>query len=104
MNLPGIEKFIDNLAKLLNEPPYHIFVFIGGIFVLVTLISKWNFEPIWTFFIYAVAGTIWRYAERDILGVSRDSKNQTLKFMSLGIYHIGNIALFLFLLSYLNFI
>lgn len=104
MIIQGFEKFIDNLAKILNEPPYHLFLFIGSVFVLIALISKWNFEPVWTYFIYATIGTIWRYAERDALGVARDTKNSYLKLSSLVVYHIGNILLFLALLRYLRFI
>lgn len=104
MNVPGIDKFTESLANSLDKPPYHVFIFMSGIFVLVALISQWNFEPIWIFFIYAVAGTIWRYAERDALSVSKSLASQKLKLTSLVIYHIGNIILFIILLRYLNFI
>ena len=96
------EKFIDNLAKILREPPYLLFIFIGGVFVVITLILQKNFEPVWTFFLYSVGGTIWRYAEKDIQGIDKSNKkfNSILRI----IYHIGNVGLFLILLHYLNFI
>lgn len=102
MAMQWFEKFIDNLAKILNEPPYLLFVFISVIFVIIALLTQKNFESTWRFFLYAVAGTIWRYAERDLLGISRDWNKKTLKLIALTIYHLGNFALFFILLKYLN--
>lgn len=104
------EKFIDNLAKLLREPPYLIFIFIGGIFVVISLISQRNFEQTWTFFLYAVGGTMWRYAERDFRTESGDNtvkligKNIKYKLITYVVYHLGNIGLFLVLLRYLKLV
>ena len=114
------EKFIDNLAKLLKEPPYHLFLFIGSVFVLTTLIFQKNFEQTWTFFLYSIGGIMWRYAEKDIIGplseyltpkklcVEKDTvepprKYQKSDFWIRSIYHIGNFGLFFALLHYLKF-
>lgn len=99
-----LEEYISNLAKLLKEPPYLIFVFMGGIFVIISLISKYEFKSIWIFFLYSVGGTMWRYAERDFLGIARDTKKIRLRILSQIIYHIGNIALFLMLVRFLDLI
>lgn len=105
-----LEKFIDNLARILRQPPYLLFIFIGGIFVIITLITQKNFEQTWIFFLYSVGGTIWRYAERDFLRESGENKVKIYKWsvrwklITHIIYHIGNISLFLFLLHYLRFL
>lgn len=105
-----VEKFIDNLAKLLKEPPYLIFIFIGSIFVVVSLIFQRNLDHAWIFFLYSVAGTMWRYAERDFRTESGENvvklfgQNIRYKLITYIIYHIGNIGLFLVLLYYLRLI
>ena len=103
-------KFIENLSKLLKEPPYLIFIFIGAIFVIISLIFQRNLEQTWIFFLYAVGGTMWRYAERDFRTESGEKtfnifkKNIRFKLIVYTIYHIGNIGLFLVLLRYLKFL
>lgn len=103
-----VEKFIDNLAKLLKEPPYLIFIFIGSIFVVVSLIFQRNLDHAWIFFLYSVAGTMWRYAERDFRTESSEKtvklfkKDVRYKLIVYVVYHIGNIGLFLVLLRYLK--
>lgn len=105
-----LEKFIDNLAKILREPPYLLFTFIGGIFVIITLISRRNFEQTWIFLLYSVGGTMWRYAERDFLSIARSCKKsnpkkyEILRLILFLIYHFGNFGLFLMLLHYLKLI
>lgn len=94
-----IEKFIDKLATIIKEPPYLLFIFISGVFVAITLITQNNFDIMWKFFLYSVAGTMWRYAEKDIQGI--DKGNKKLNSILRIIYHIGNIGLFLIILYYL---
>jgi hypothetical protein len=97
-----VEKFMEHLKGLLNEPPYLLFVFIGAVFVLVSLLFQRNFYETWVFLLYSVAGTIWRYAERDIL--KNVLKSEWQKSASVVLYHLVNMLLFLFLLGYLNLI
>src|SRR3989338_10734764 len=99
-------KFIDNLAGLLKEPPYLIFLFIGTIFVVVSLLSEKHFEQVWIFFFYSVVGTIWRYIERDLVGNSfTEGMKSTTKYKRtvIIIYHIVNTLLILILFRYLGF-
>jgi len=102
------EKFIDNLAKLLKEPPYHLFFFAGSIFFLVSLLLQKNPEQTWTFLLYSVGGIIWRYAERDFKTESGENttklfgKTIKYKLITYIIYHVGNIVLFLILLHSLR--
>lgn len=102
------KSFIDSLERLLDKPPYLIFVFIGAVFLIISLISKFSFEQTWTFFLYAVGGTIWRYIERDFIRhiekYIKEEKRAILRFIVITVYHIGNLTLFFALLHYLNFI
>lgn len=93
------EKFIDRLAQLLREPPYLLFVFISAVFVITSLISQRYFDQTWTLFLYSVAGTMWRYIERD---VRHNVLKENMKMKSIVVYHIGNIGLFFALLYYLG--
>jgi hypothetical protein len=102
-----IQKFIEGLLKVLDKPPYLIFTFVGGVFVLASLFSGQQFEKIWLFFLYAVAGTIWRYIERDIIGntfTEEIVKKVVYRRWIISIYHVGNLALFFTLIHYLGFI
>lgn len=101
------EKFISELAKLLKEPPYLVFLFIGVVFVIVSLITKESIDKTWAFFLYSSAGVIWRYAEKDIesgLGECIRSENDKRSWHSfvIIIYHAGNIVLFYSLLKLLR--
>lgn len=94
------KEFINKLAKLLKEPPYLVFLFIGAVLVFVSILSNRNFEQVWIFFLYSVGGAIWRYIEKDTyknVFIGEKSKRVVI-----AIYHLGNIILFLFLLNYLN--
>lgn len=102
MAMQWLEKFIDNLSNLLKEPPYLIFLFIGAVLVLVSILSNRYFEQSWLFFLYSIIGTIWRYIEKDVKKNVFTTDRQ--KVVVISIYHLGNIALFLFLLNYLNLI
>jgi len=111
-------KSIKELRKILEYPPYLIFVFISAVFVITTLITKNNFDPVWIFFLYSVGGAMWRYIERDFLRKYREKskgenekdfeyqkKEEAKKRKSEGIifiYHLGNIGLFIALLCYLR--
>lgn|SRR3990167_2922278 len=102
MTTEWFKNFIDTLGKLLDKPPYLFLVFIGAVFTVISLISGNHFEQIWLFFLFSVAGTIWRYIERDFL---RPSENHPKIKLSIQIvYHIGNIGLFASLLYYLGLI
>lgn len=100
--MQGIEKFIDKLSSLLKEPPYLTFLFIGAVFVFVSILSNRYFEQVWLFFLYATVGVIWRYIEKDVYKNVFTSDKQIVIIRI--IYHLGNIVLFLFLLNYLNLI
>ena len=100
MTIQSFEKFIDNLAKLLREPPYLIFLFIGATLVFVSILSNRYFEQVWLFFLYSIIGTIWRYIERDIYKCVL--KTEWQRIVVIFIYHLGNIVLFSFLLKYLE--
>ena len=64
--------------------------------------SQNYFEQTWTFFLYCVIGTIWRYIEKDFLG---DWNNYFKPEFGIRIvYHTGNIILLGALLYYLNFV
>ena len=95
--------FINSLERLLDKPPYLIFVFIGAVFVVISLISRYSFEQTWVFFLYSVVGTVWRYIERDFMRLLQD-KHPDSKLLVISIYHFGNITLLLVLFHYLNFL
>lgn len=102
MTMKWLEKFIDNLAKLLKEPPYLVFLFIGAILVFVSIFSNRYFEQVWLFFLYSIIGTIWRYIEKDIYKNVFTTEKE--KSIVITIYHLGNIFLFFCLISYLDLI
>lgn len=94
--------FINNLERLLEKPPYLIFVFISAVFVIISLIFKNYYEQTWVFFIYSISGTIWRYIERDFFRPLEKYINSKLWIIIT--YHIGNLVLLIGLLHYLKFI
>lgn len=102
MPTQSIEKFIDNLKSLIERPPYLIFLFTSSIFVFLSIGFGRNFEQTWIFFIYSVAGSIWRYIERDIM--HNTFKENRFKIGVIISYHIGNVLLFFVLIKYLNLI
>ncbi|NCO24956.1 hypothetical protein GW901_00315 [Candidatus Parcubacteria bacterium] len=102
MAMQWLEKFIDNLANLLKEPPYLVFLFIGAVLVFVSILTNRYFEQVWLFFLYSIIGTIWRYIEKDVYKNVFTTDKQ--KAIVISIYHLGNIVLFFFLLNYLNLI
>lgn len=95
-----LEDFINTLERLLDKPPYLLFVFISSVFVIITLLTHINFEQTWAFFIYSAVGTVWRYMERDFIRPMDKLKfgNTLLRI----IYHIGNLGLLTGLIYYLN--
>jgi len=94
----AVGKFIEELSGVLKEPPYLLFTFIGGVFVIFSLVTQNNFEQTWTLFIYAVVGTIWRYAAKDFLTWSGDhtilvfKKKLRWKLVTHIIFHAGNVG------------
>ena len=100
MTTEWFNRFVDSLERLIEKPPYLIFVFIGAVFVVISLISQYSFEQTWIFFLYSVGGTIWRYIERDFMRPLDKYANSKLWIIT--IYHIGNLGLFVALLHYLN--
>lgn len=99
---------VKEIRKLLEYPPYLIFVFIGAIFIIISLVWGNNFFQVWIFLLYAIFGSIWRYIEKDILsGVQRlieKEKNRNIaNLVCISVYHIGNIILLFALLYYLKF-
>lgn len=98
-----LKSFIDSLERLLDKPPYFIYVFIGAIFVVVSLITRFDSERSWIFLIYAVGGMIWRYAEKDLVRPLKE-KFKGSEFWIRTVYHLGNFGLFFSLLYYLRII
>lgn len=97
-----LEKFISQLAKLLKEPPYLVFLFVGAVLVVVSVVFGRYFEQIWIFFLYSTGGTVWRYIERDVR--KNVLKTERFKTASIVVYHAGNVGFFLALLNYLTVI
>lgn len=116
MTMKWLENFIDNLTGILEKPPYLVFVYIGAIFVIISLVTKNFFEQTWIFFLYAVVGSIWRYIEKDFIGtIDRASKKEAndqennrkmarMKLKMIAMYHIGNLGLVIALLHYLKLV
>jgi hypothetical protein len=100
--MKGLEKFIDNFTKVLDKPVYVVFLYISAVLVFVSIVYDRYFWQIWIFFIYSVAGSTWRYIEKDTYK-NVFTKNWQ-KFITIIIYHLGNVVLFYFLLKYLNLI
>ena len=105
INLNG--EAIKEARKLLEYPPYLIFVFIGLIFVFVSLIWDNNFYQVWIFLLYAVFGSIWRYIEKDMMSgiqkLIKEEKNMNIANLSvISIYHIGNLVLLFALFKFLK--
>ena len=107
--------FIESLERLIEKPPYLIFFFVSAVLVIVSLISKYNFEKMWVFFLYSVVGIMWRYAEKDIMKplIEKlpDKKSEGKKYSGSElwiwiriVYHLGNLVLFIALLNYLGLI
>lgn len=123
-------KSIEELRKILEYPPYLMFVFVGGIFMVASIIKEAYFFQVFSFLLYSSAGAVWRYIEKDFDGgikkwiceekeeeqKRRDGSVKKIKvyiennkyklfhLIIISIYHIGNIVLFYFLLHYLKFI
>ena len=95
------KSFIDSLERLIEKPPYLIFVFIGAIFLVISLITKFGYEQSWIFLLYSIGGMIWRYAEKDLLHPINE-KYPGSEVCVRSIYHIGNFGLFIALVHYLN--
>ena len=96
------KNLINSFERILDKQPYSIFLFIGGILVIISHISQFANNQAWTFLLYAVGGTIWRYAEKDLVSPLAKYPSSTLWIRTT--YHIGNLVLFVALLHYLNFI
>ena len=115
-----MKDFSDKLIKVLKESPYHVFVFTGFFFVIISLISRFSFDQTWVFFIYAAVGIVVRYIERDFISMfgklrkpgaenipEKDLKTKDLKFPLAGFwirvtYHVINAALLVALLLVLS--
>lgn len=95
-----MNNLIGSLERLIEKPPYLIFVFIGSILVIISLYLNFGYERAWIFFLYSVGGLIWRYAEKDLKSVfiKVNEKNDLIVRC---IYHVGNIGLFILLIYFL---
>jgi len=93
--------FIGSLERLIEKPPYLIFVFIGSIFLVISLITKFGYEQSWIFLLYSVGGMIWRYAEKDLVHPLKE-KYPSSEVWVRSIYHVGNFGLFIALVYCLN--
>lgn len=103
-----LERLPENLLKVLEEPPYSQFFFIGSIFVAIALVFDKNFNIVWLFFLLSVVGTILRYIERDFLGLYEVKRvkglsEDKIKIRSriLKIYHISNLLWIVALIFFL---
>lgn len=107
METKYLDKFTQNLKEVLDKPPYLVFVFVGAVFMIISLLSKNYFDQIWIFFLYSAMGAVWRYIEKDLIGNTFTegfkTKENFKRFIIL-VYHIGNIALLIALLHYLKLI
>lgn len=113
-------KSVRELRKILEYPPYLIFVFVGALFILVSLFSKNYFDQVWIFFLYSASGMIWRYIIIDFLIKYKEEKREegqnesdyqkieeikrNKKEKVTIIYHIVNVGLLLALFYYLKII
>lgn len=102
-----LEKFISSLERALKQSPYLLFVFVSTVFVAISLIFGFRLKQTWAFFLYAVAGTIWRYVEHDIEHrLKKDFKDigyyRILRLAITTIYQVGNLMLLAALLYYLR--
>ena len=113
MKKDWFQSFIEGLERIIEKPPYLIFIFIGSILVLVSLFLKSHFEQTWAFLIYAVGGSIWRHMEKDLSGpiMAKFPKKITLESKYLYsdliiriIYHVGNLLLIFLFFHYLHFV
>jgi len=93
-----LKSFVESLERLLDKPPYLIFVFISTIFVIISLITQHYFQESWSFFLYSVIGAVWRYIERDFLRPFGDQR-----ILIISIYHLGNLGLVVGLFLYLGY-
>lgn len=125
MTTQWFEKFMQILKEILEKPPYLVFVFIGTIFMVISIITNNFLNQNLIFFIYSVIGLVWRYIEKDVEGGLRNYIQNKKDRENLGadkfkieitrkisvshlvvivIYHMGNFSLIFALLSYLKFI
>jgi len=99
-------KTMEELRKILEYPPYLIFLFVSAIFVVVSIIEKIYFDQIFIFFLYSVFGSVWRYIEKDMLSgiqkVTKEESKNKLNLTVISIYHIGNLGLLVALFHYLK--
>lgn len=95
-----LKLFISSLTKILKEPPYLVFLFIGAVSVIVAILTNRYFDQVWFFFLYSISGTIWRYIQRDLY--KNALKKEWMKTSSLFVYHAGNLGLLVVLFKYLN--
>ncbi len=91
------DNFISSLERLIEKPPYLIFVFIGSAFLIISLITGSGYDRSWIFLLYSVGGMMWRYAEKDLVRPLRQ-KYSNADFWIRVVYHMGNLALFIGLL------
>lgn len=93
-----LKSFIESLERLLEteKPPYLLFFFAGTIFVMISIITKYNFESTWIFLLYSAGGMVWRYFKKDL----ETPLGNGLRIRT--IYHFGNLGLFIALLYYLR--
>ena len=106
------EKFMDHVAMLLEKPPYFIFIFVASVLVFVSMLTGRYFRETWALFLYAAAGMMWRYLEKDLRSNLFSNKNKEGENKvrglawktSMVIYHVGNIILLYILVTYLDLI
>jgi hypothetical protein len=105
----SLEKFMDHVGKLLEDkPPYFLFIFVASALVFVSIITGRYFHETWTLFLYAAAGMMWRYFEKDLRRIHKKNKSEEvgrrIEMQHRIVYHAGNFVLFYFFVKYLGLI
>lgn len=109
----SFEEYMKNIAGLLeNKPPYFLFIFVASTLVFVSIVTGQYFRETWAFFLYAVAGMVWRSGEKDIRNQrvrmvegseqrNEEGVEKSKELTHRWVYQIGNVVLLVLLTSYL---
>lgn len=95
-----IKRFMDNLKEILDKPPYLIFVFVGSVFLAISIATQNDVAQSLVFFLYATSGAVWRHATKDLRGRLREAYPQKfiqIELWGVGIYQFVNLALVVWL-------
>ncbi|HBE90787.1 MAG: hypothetical protein A3E37_02770 [Candidatus Andersenbacteria bacterium RIFCSPHIGHO2_12_FULL_46_9] len=112
----SFEAFMDHVGKLLEDkPPYFLIIFVASVLVFISLVTGQHFHEIWALFLYATAGMIWRYFEKDLRSIHKEIKSEVIEdkdkrkktdnrieWQHRIMYHAGNFVLLYLFVKYLN--